>query len=163
MKTLVKTAIATLVFAGLPSFAQAAKHFYPGTLCQGSNSDRPLYYPTGAVHNGSYTAEMEFECPIIRSVQRADGKGWSSLLVTAINTSTTAYLRCDALTFDKNDYGADTGTMSRAWMAPTTGWSDLNLPVKAVPADGYMLLSCSVPRRPTGGWPSGISTYRIEE
>lgn len=163
MKTLIKTALATLVLVSLPTFAQAAKHVYPGTMCQGSLSDRPLYYPSGAIHNGSYTAEMDILCPIVRSAERVDGKGWSRLLVNALNTSTSTKLYCDALTFDKADYGADLGVISRTSLEVRTDWTDLSMPVKAVPADGYMLVLCKIPRRPTGGWPSGIASYRIEE
>jgi hypothetical protein len=172
---------ALLVSLSIPAYAGDTK-FYPATMCQGSvyhgytsqvfigsslvqlpgvYVQPASYATTGAALNPVGEQEMTLVCPIVRDVVRSDNLGWSSLIVNVLNTSHTRNLTCSAQTFYPNDYGF--GSASSNTLGTLTDWTDLSLSVLSLPADGYILISCTLPRVDPNGYPSGIASYRIDE
>jgi hypothetical protein len=167
MKSLAITVCTALGLAALATPATANSKFYPGTLCSivsttpnTTSSPNPSYYPTGAVHNVSTSTGYTFVCPIVRDEVRGDGLGWASLKVNVLNlTAVSDVLSCTATTFYPNDYGL--GQISSGGVG-RTDWVDLSFGNVSVPSDGYIILTCNIPRR-SETYPSGIASYRIDE
>jgi hypothetical protein len=178
------TTTALLAGAASPAYAGDAK-VYPAAMCQGSvpelrtttinvgTSPVPItvHYiidksvtrqGTGTAMNGSSDFEMPVLCPVVRDVARGDGLGWSSLFVNALNMSATRNLTCLAKTFHKSDHDFG-GNFSSNTLPANRDWTDLSFPVLGIPVDGYMLVSCTIPRRDPGGFPSGLASYRVDE
>lgn len=183
MKAFTAITVTTLI-AGLAMPALADDKFYPGTLCQGSVTEihpltvfigsstgtvsvplvRPATYAnTGAALNWSKQADMSMICPIVRDVVRPDGLSWNYLAVNVLNTSSSRKLTCVAESFFPWDYGF--GSKSSAELPPLRDWTDLFFPVLSVPVDGYITVTCLVPRVNAGNnqYPSGIASYRVDE
>ncbi len=165
MKSPVIAACTALGLAALAIPAAANSKFYPGTLCSitggsSTSSPSPSYYPTGAVHNVSTSTGYTFVCPIVRDEVRGDGLGWASLKVNVLNlTAVSDVLSCIATSFYPNDYGL--GQISGGGVF-RTDWMDLSFGTVSVPSDGYIVLTCNIPRR-SETYPSGIASYRIDE
>jgi len=158
--------IATMVTAcvaglALPAHAGDTK-FYPATLCEATDGLTASYAASGAAYNTRTDREMTLVCPLVRDVERSDGLGWSSLIINALNLTpqpNNRWLTCVAQTFNIDDYLS--GTAYSVAVPPNTNWTDMSFGVASVPASGYMLISCQVPRMYT--YPSGLASYRIDE
>src|SRR5262249_48015319 len=116
---------------------------------------------SGAALNPSTDQDMTMVCPVVRDVVRSDGLGWSSLVVNVLNLSHTRTLTCTAQTFYPNDYAV--GSASSNSLAPLNDWTDLSLATMATSSDGYILVTCTLPREDSNSYPSGVASYRIDE
>jgi hypothetical protein len=114
---------------------------------------------SGAAYNTLTNQEMTLICPVVRDVERTDGLGWTSLTVNALNMTplpNNRWITCVAQTFYTDDYLF--GSASSVAIAPNTDWTDTSFSAVSVPTNGYIVLSCNIPRMYT--YPSGIASYR---